>query len=533
MATSSPQVIASQSIDENTLPKQLHTSDFVDSPVLCYIKGILGKRPNGLIQQTLCNFYSEDELDNAKNQFLKDNDAHLQDLPSNVRARHKAGLNKAGQTKKTMDSSDLLCMFEMLDKKGCLPSTPVYVTSTVLRIPGEDPDDNNPRIFQSEVRALRDEIKQLREDLTNRLAAVELQLRAVEQRPLASTQAQITSQSSQSRPTGNNVSAIRVEDRLCYFGKLSPLSNFFPSTVEIDYVTYATSEQAFQHKKALLAGNQTIADEIMKSPDPANAKKLGNSVSPPETFADDWDNMLIQIMEDVCTQKFLQNEAPRKYLLKTNDLHLVEGSRDPFWGCGHALTDPAIKNVNHWTGNNEMGKILKEVRSKPEIINTNSSSFNITEPVFNLDCFAATAFPAMAKEGGPSEPHAKPSFAHVLQNEGKWNLVRQLKNRNTGRTTGCNNGTTTLKGVKRISYVDFYVGQLEESTSTKDFEEYLTSAGITSTLCHKLTSQIPNSAAFRFRCEASKRETVLDSNTWPSDVIVRSWIRKPRIGPLP
>lgn len=506
-------------MDENNSTKQ-EGIVLVDNTVLCYLNCIYGKRPNLSVQQTLSSFYSEGELENAKAALLHDCELHVQDLPATVKAKHKQSIKK-----KQMDANDLLSIIEHLDTGGHRSLLSCYVTSSVLRIPGEDPDCCDPKVLQSEVKMLRNEVKKLSLFITEKLKGLESKIDKSQAQQVSVAKPLMGP--SKDSVAVNQLGMIRVEDNLCYFGKVSPLSNFFSSSVRFDDRVFATAEHLYQYRKALSAGKVETANQIAKSHNPAEAKNLGNSVTAPEAKndeSDDWNDCLLKIMAEVSLLKFEQNAAPRKYLLQTNDLKLIEATRDPFWGCGVALTDEAIREPSSWFGNNEMGKILMEVRGKLQ---------SVQEPMFELGHYAAeipelpqnnwaTEFPGLPDV----QSQSKVTFSDVLKTEAKWNLVTSKKN--VIRTKGNNDEKTALKGVERIISEDFYVGQLAETTTLDEFKVYLENEGIQTSLCYKLPSKIPNTSAFRFRCQANLKYKILDSSTWPNNVTVRPWVWKPK-----
>ena len=56
----------------------------------------------------------------------------------------------------------------------------------------------------------------------------------------------------------------------------SPLSNMARCKLEIDGVKYRSAEQAFQHAKAVFAGDHAQAQNILDTDDPYAARGLGN-----------------------------------------------------------------------------------------------------------------------------------------------------------------------------------------------------------------------------------------------------------------
>ena len=124
------------------------------------------------------------------------------------------------------------------------------------------------------------------------------------------------------------------------------LSNFFPITIIIDGVEYASSEHYFQ---AMKFTNPEIQERIRNAPTPSLAKKLAKRYNK----RDNWYDISLNVMEKALRAKF---EIPklRKKLLATDDMYLQEGNRwnDTFWG------------VCRGEGENNLGKLLMRVRSE-------------------------------------------------------------------------------------------------------------------------------------------------------------------------
>lgn len=129
-------------------------------------------------------------------------------------------------------------------------------------------------------------------------------------------------------------------------GKYRFLSNFYPSKVVLDDLEYDTVEAAFQAAKT-----DNVADRraIREADKPAEAKRLGRKV----TLRQDWEKVKIQVMEDLCRQKF-QQPAFKEKLLATGDAYLEETNtwNDKFWGVCKGF------------GKNHLGKILMKLRDE-------------------------------------------------------------------------------------------------------------------------------------------------------------------------
>jgi ribA/ribD-fused uncharacterized protein len=127
------------------------------------------------------------------------------------------------------------------------------------------------------------------------------------------------------------------------------LSNFYPCQVELDGVIYSSVEHAYQAAKTL---NMEERKPFHQTPaiSAAESKKLGRKL----TLRPDWDDVKLQVMEDLLLQKFAAPKL-REKLLQTGDQLLVEGNYwgDTFWGVDHKKG-----------GLNHLGQLLMKIRKK-------------------------------------------------------------------------------------------------------------------------------------------------------------------------
>ena len=131
-----------------------------------------------------------------------------------------------------------------------------------------------------------------------------------------------------------------------FTGAFRFLSNFFPSPVEFEGLTYATVEHAFQAAKTV---NPVERERIQRCSTPGAAKRLGREV----VLRPEWERIRLGVMKELVRQKFTHDPRLRAQLLKTYPHPLVEENTwgDRFWGvCGGV-------------GENHLGRILMEVRA--------------------------------------------------------------------------------------------------------------------------------------------------------------------------
>lgn len=123
------------------------------------------------------------------------------------------------------------------------------------------------------------------------------------------------------------------------------LSNFYPVEIKLDGIVYPNAETAFQAQKTLDV-EERRKFSMLKNP--VQAKRLGRKVK----LRDDWEEVKLDIMTEVVSQKFLQHPHLIEMLLQTGDEELIEGNKwgDRFWG------------VCKGKGKNNLGKILMKIR---------------------------------------------------------------------------------------------------------------------------------------------------------------------------
>ncbi len=124
------------------------------------------------------------------------------------------------------------------------------------------------------------------------------------------------------------------------------LSNFYPTKVVFEGITYCNSESAYQAQKCLQP-----EDRVQFSRLPSDeAKRLGQKVD----MRPDWDEVKCGIMERIVYAKFTQNPTLAQALLDTGDKPLKEGNywHDLYWGV----------DLKTEEGENHLGRILMDLR---------------------------------------------------------------------------------------------------------------------------------------------------------------------------
>ena len=129
-----------------------------------------------------------------------------------------------------------------------------------------------------------------------------------------------------------------------FFGDYRWLSNFEPCKVIWDGVEYPSSENAYQAAKTMDHDLRIKLSKVI----PADSKKISKSIS----IREDWDDIKVSIMYNICLDKFTRNPELGTKLIDTEDKYLEESNhwKDTFWG------------VCNGVGQNNLGKILMQIR---------------------------------------------------------------------------------------------------------------------------------------------------------------------------
>lgn len=135
-------------------------------------------------------------------------------------------------------------------------------------------------------------------------------------------------------------------------GEFAFLSNFFPSPITFDGITFPTVENWFQAWKTEVPVEFRA---IATAETPGRAKRLGRKCM----LREDWEEVKEQVMEDGLRLKFADPEL-RKMLIATHPHELVEGTtwHDNEWG------NCSCERCRNIPGKNKLGKILMKLRTE-------------------------------------------------------------------------------------------------------------------------------------------------------------------------
>ncbi|KAK5126016.1 hypothetical protein LTR85_011371 [Meristemomyces frigidus] len=130
---------------------------------------------------------------------------------------------------------------------------------------------------------------------------------------------------------------------------------------EEESLEFHTAEQYMMYHKALVMGDEEIAQQTLECSTPAEAKALGRKVR--NFDQNKWDASCDRIVEEGNYLKFSQDERMKRVLVGTEARGIVETSpNDRLWGVGYN-SDEALEHVSEW-GENKLGKALERVRER-------------------------------------------------------------------------------------------------------------------------------------------------------------------------
>lgn len=134
------------------------------------------------------------------------------------------------------------------------------------------------------------------------------------------------------------------------------LSNFYFVEIEYKGEVYPTLEHAYQAAKTKSKTHRTAIQRLNY---PGQAKRYGRWLKEQGLQREDWQEINLQLMEDLLRQKFGRKHISFlwKRLLNTGDLKLIEGNtwNDRFYGM-HRDEDGKFRGKNH------LGKLLMKIR---------------------------------------------------------------------------------------------------------------------------------------------------------------------------
>ena len=191
-------------------------------------------------------------------------------------------------------------------------------------------------------------------------------------------------------------------------GQNDPLSNFYYvgyRRLQYKGRGYSSSEEAYQHTKALFHGAKQLAKDIMHEGNPVGIKDLGKKIH--ESKA--WSEQKVDIMYEILTAKAACSVEFR-LALKEEDpqVTFVEAVYDSFWGSGLPYLETCSTSEGKWPGTNMMGKLLSKIRG-------NLQSFPEPKHAHTVPNREKPQSPLAAQPMSPG-PRQEPKHTHTVPN---------------------------------------------------------------------------------------------------------------------
>lgn len=148
-----------------------------------------------------------------------------------------------------------------------------------------------------------------------------------------------------------------------FYGYNHPLSQWYYSDFVIDGIKFNCCEQWMMYSKAILFHDNEKAEAILKEPRANFQRKFGRQV---RFFKNEiWLKERKEIVYKGNLQKFQQNQELASFLRMTGNKVLAEASpSDLIWGIGLSDSNPDRFYPEKWPGENLLGEILMNIRTK-------------------------------------------------------------------------------------------------------------------------------------------------------------------------
>lgn len=155
---------------------------------------------------------------------------------------------------------------------------------------------------------------------------------------------------------------MKVTDKHVFFWN-GIYSQWHKAPMTIDKIEYNSCEQYMMHQKALLFGDEDIAEQIMQETNPKEQKKFGRMIKNFDKSI--WDKNCLAIVYEGNLAKFRQNSELKEEMLNTGTRIFVEASPlDTIWGIGMAEESLGIDDPSYWQGLNLLGQALTLVKNQ-------------------------------------------------------------------------------------------------------------------------------------------------------------------------
>lgn len=172
------------------------------------------------------------------------------------------------------------------------------------------------------------------------------------------------------------------------------LSNMATRPFVVGVNQFNSVEQYFQYNKAILAGDEKTAKEILGAASSWEAKTLGRTVK--NLDRENWDKVKLSIMEAGIRMSFISNPDAMDALLKTGSALLTHKQESSSWGDGFPRLLMKVRDSFQRNALDEQGeyrsttsieiKSIKQGITSPSLLNYETKERMIAPDVLNKYC---------------------------------------------------------------------------------------------------------------------------------------------------
>ena len=150
---------------------------------------------------------------------------------------------------------------------------------------------------------------------------------------------------------------VDIGGELFFHSEHSYLSNFFPSPITDEEVTYPTAEHRLQAAMCRLAGDSDRLHSVIQAHTPLEARMIADQI--PDTA--EWRHQREEALKTTLDEKFSQNPHLADLLLATGKTKLNEASNNSYYGIGATLHSREVRDQS-FRGLNRLGQALMSKR---------------------------------------------------------------------------------------------------------------------------------------------------------------------------
>ena len=156
--------------------------------------------------------------------------------------------------------------------------------------------------------------------------------------------------------------SIDLRENIFFNGPTIPFSNFYPCKLQYHNNSFNSTEQICQWIKAIVVGDQFIAQRILEHEDPYAIKKCSNNLLP--QAVEHWRHRRgVYLMMELLDLKYDQVEEFCNTCKHSQDALPFGTITDIFWGVGYQQ-DAKQKHLNSYRGQNILGWMIMLIHDR-------------------------------------------------------------------------------------------------------------------------------------------------------------------------